>query len=304
MDRNITSEVDSTMLASRIFDNIITQIQNSSLNFQIQLSPFAANISLKKSLIKDKSGSIVFPMTSSLSKTDSESTVLELEKRFQRLQKDYENAVEDLAAVDKVVESLTKENQELKQSVMAVGKEENSQQKRSPPCLELPFLGPRHETSSPEQTSAAILHMSPLVSTPLLSRTGEIPACKHTDENSEEIDTIEDVEEISDVDINYNVKVSNTFDPLQFIKDDVPDPSYHPSSLQQPSTCPSPTPQSRCSAQPYTPQRTPETSSNRVRNPDFEMSFNLDSKLENMQQKLVNMIRNLEEKYNACESNL
>ena len=43
-------------LASNTFDFILEQIKNSSLNFQIQLSPFSAYISLKKSLVKDRSG--------------------------------------------------------------------------------------------------------------------------------------------------------------------------------------------------------------------------------------------------------
>ena len=64
MEGNITSDFDHTMLASRTFDNIVNMIQNSCLNFQIQLSPFAANISLKKSLIKDRTGSYVFPASS------------------------------------------------------------------------------------------------------------------------------------------------------------------------------------------------------------------------------------------------
>ena len=65
MDKIITWDLDPTMLASKTFDNIVNLIQNSCLNFQIQLSPFAATISLKKSLIKDRTGSYVFPTASS-----------------------------------------------------------------------------------------------------------------------------------------------------------------------------------------------------------------------------------------------
>ena len=43
------------MLASNAFEQIIDQIRTSNLNFQLQMSPFSAQISLKKSLIIDKS---------------------------------------------------------------------------------------------------------------------------------------------------------------------------------------------------------------------------------------------------------
>ena len=41
------------MMASIAFDNILKEIQTSNLNFQLQVSPFSAQISLKKSLVKD-----------------------------------------------------------------------------------------------------------------------------------------------------------------------------------------------------------------------------------------------------------
>jgi len=51
------------MIATETFENILLQIQNSNLNFKLNLSPFAANISLKKSLVKDKSGIPLLPRT-------------------------------------------------------------------------------------------------------------------------------------------------------------------------------------------------------------------------------------------------
>ena len=44
------------MVASKTFDSILHLVQTSNLNFQLQLSPFSASISLKRSPIKDKSG--------------------------------------------------------------------------------------------------------------------------------------------------------------------------------------------------------------------------------------------------------
>ena len=44
------------MLATKAFDHLLQQVQSSSLNYHLQISPFSAIISLKKSLIKDKAG--------------------------------------------------------------------------------------------------------------------------------------------------------------------------------------------------------------------------------------------------------
>ena len=52
----IDSDLNPTMAAHKTFDSILRQIQFSNLNFRIQLSPFAANISLKKTPVKDMSG--------------------------------------------------------------------------------------------------------------------------------------------------------------------------------------------------------------------------------------------------------
>jgi hypothetical protein len=61
-----TSDVTPTLVASQAFDSILQQIQTSNLNFQLQISPFSANISIKKTPIKDKFGvPVPFPCASS-----------------------------------------------------------------------------------------------------------------------------------------------------------------------------------------------------------------------------------------------
>ena len=57
------------MAASTAFNNIVNLVQSSNLNFKLQLSPFSANICLKKTLVKDRSGFPTLPH-----KTHSEST--------------------------------------------------------------------------------------------------------------------------------------------------------------------------------------------------------------------------------------
>ena len=68
-------------MASIAFDRILQEIQTSNLNFQLQISPFSAQISLKKSLVKDKDGSCRLPPSeSSFIRSESEFSTLQREK--------------------------------------------------------------------------------------------------------------------------------------------------------------------------------------------------------------------------------
>ena len=91
------------MSATRTFDDIIDHIQNSNLNFHLQMSPFSAVISLKRSLIKDKFGSFLLPsiVTPKSSKNEIAALAsknLMLENKVIALQKDLESALDDCAA--------------------------------------------------------------------------------------------------------------------------------------------------------------------------------------------------------------
>ena len=55
------SDKTITMMASQKFYSILQEIQLSHLNFQLQLSPFSAVISLKKSFVREKDGSVRVP---------------------------------------------------------------------------------------------------------------------------------------------------------------------------------------------------------------------------------------------------
>ena len=108
MDRFINSDfTNPEMLASQTFDQIIDSVQKSNLNFQLQVSPFSAYISLKKSLVKDKSGSLLLPqksppltVSSPQPSSNSESAKLiikinELESALVIQKNRYEDAVKD-----------------------------------------------------------------------------------------------------------------------------------------------------------------------------------------------------------------
>ena len=69
INKKMSSDSNPTMLAKKIFDQIIQQVQSSNLNFQLHLSPFSATISLKKSFVRDKLGNILLP---SINVTESE----------------------------------------------------------------------------------------------------------------------------------------------------------------------------------------------------------------------------------------
>ena len=54
------------MAASTTFSSILNEIQYSNLNFKIELSPFSAVITLKKTAIKNSKGCSLIPSASSL----------------------------------------------------------------------------------------------------------------------------------------------------------------------------------------------------------------------------------------------
>ena len=52
---------ESTMIAAQTYYDILEKIQHSNLNYYLQVSPFSAAISLKKSPVKDKSRRPLLP---------------------------------------------------------------------------------------------------------------------------------------------------------------------------------------------------------------------------------------------------
>ena len=112
MDECDTSEL--TMIAEQKFYNIISEIQASCLNYNMQLSPFSASISLKKSFIKDRMGN---PMCSSyLAITKAPRLNISLEKLIFDNQKqekeldclkiEHEKGVSELAEASDIISRL------------------------------------------------------------------------------------------------------------------------------------------------------------------------------------------------------
>ena len=58
---DIFTDSDATMIATKSFSSIIDKVQSSGLNFSLQMSPFSALISVRKTLVRDKHGSYIIP---------------------------------------------------------------------------------------------------------------------------------------------------------------------------------------------------------------------------------------------------
>ena len=111
----INSESSPTMAAATAFNNIVQQVQSSNLNFMIQLSPFAANISLKKTPLKDHSG-IPFPLKKKVESTPvshvkDEVEVLaaknrHLENELFKLKNEYAGAIDACESAREMVKNL------------------------------------------------------------------------------------------------------------------------------------------------------------------------------------------------------
>ena len=118
MEEFTDSDFNSAMCPSTTFYNILNQIQASNLNFQLQISPFSAVISLKKSFVKDKSGTILFPKRLPNAPIANTEYFVnkngQLEKDILKLRNDYELVVEDCTKKDEKVENVLLENESLK----------------------------------------------------------------------------------------------------------------------------------------------------------------------------------------------
>ena len=92
---------NTTMLASSTFDKILQEIRSSNLNFQLQVSPFSAQISLKKSLVKDRNGVLLLPpRISSDPCKDSqleecEARANKAERELETIRRNYKQVIDD-----------------------------------------------------------------------------------------------------------------------------------------------------------------------------------------------------------------
>ena len=91
------SDQNSAMMASNTFDRLLREIQSSNLNFQLQVSPFSAQISLKKSLVRERDGTYRHPVLPSISSPCKRQSELDYRKELDKLRHDYEEVNNDCA---------------------------------------------------------------------------------------------------------------------------------------------------------------------------------------------------------------
>ena len=136
MEQNNNSDTNTAMLASQAFYNILDQIQSSNLNFMLQVSPFSAQISLRKSLVKDKEGIPLLPqpLKQSVPPTTVELKALEvknlkLENDLFILREKYTEIVNECTNVKKNIKTMENvqesSNQEMNVKISML-EEENS----------------------------------------------------------------------------------------------------------------------------------------------------------------------------------
>merc|ERR1712240_231557 len=80
-------------------------VKTSNLNFCLQLSPFSANISIKKSFIKDKSGSPLKP-SFEFKNGDMSQKITELENIIEELKFRLADSVTDLEQANETIRQL------------------------------------------------------------------------------------------------------------------------------------------------------------------------------------------------------
>ena len=123
-----SEDLNITMDARASFQNILEQITTSNLNFKLELSPFSANICLKKSFIKNKSGQILKPAPID-DNLQSENRTLcqklhQLELSYQFLQHNYTVALNYSEETQKVNHQLKTELDRLQ---LVVNKEDTAE---------------------------------------------------------------------------------------------------------------------------------------------------------------------------------
>ena len=124
MESSAVSDLSPTMIAEHTFNSILQQIQNSNLNYQLQLTPLSSSISLKKTHIRDSAGTPI-PLLGSIPGTYNASVVaaltarnLQITDELTMLKRDYADTIEDITVthsrlikLEKIAHSDVKHNE-------------------------------------------------------------------------------------------------------------------------------------------------------------------------------------------------
>ena len=112
LNRKMDNLVDSdlAMIANNNFEDILSTIRNSCLNYSIQVSPFSATISLRKTIIKDRAGAHIISRhcedkSSDLRRENSalEEELRNLRSRYEELLSLYSTTNENITLFQKLI---------------------------------------------------------------------------------------------------------------------------------------------------------------------------------------------------------
>ena len=118
MEERITSDkINPAMFATETFYHLLEQVQKSGLNFHLQVSPFSAVISVKKSFITDKSGKLIMPAPRNENVKGIIDRNEKLEMDVKTLTKLHEDALKDCENAYETIKSLEKKQNELMEKV-------------------------------------------------------------------------------------------------------------------------------------------------------------------------------------------
>ena len=87
---------DVKMLANATFNEVISQIQDSCLNYTMQITPYSAMISIRKSFLTDRSGSTVMPFK-------AQESVVTVEKKYLETVDDLKRAREKIQCLERTI---------------------------------------------------------------------------------------------------------------------------------------------------------------------------------------------------------
>ena len=111
MEESINSDI--TMCATNTFNNILHEIQKSCLNYHLQMSPYSAIFSIKKSFQKDRSGQLILPVLDNKHCADNtcvDTKYRELQQEVEKLVKKHEELFSELSAAYDTIDVLKKIN--------------------------------------------------------------------------------------------------------------------------------------------------------------------------------------------------
>ena len=100
------------MAANQAFENLLSQVQSSCLNFKIELSPFSATIFLKKSFIKNQNGVYVHPPPDPVREVhcdDLKVKISELKIENNSLQDKFASVTREMLTCNEIIDNLRNE---------------------------------------------------------------------------------------------------------------------------------------------------------------------------------------------------